>query len=447
MGLAQTAFEVKSRTVRRRSGRFFDELLRAERLPRERIVELQAERAARIARFAAAHTDYYARTFAECGADLARLEDPEQWQRLPVVERAMVKEHRSEFVSSESTRRTAREAKTGGSSGEPLRLQQDARVPTLAHAWRMYRWWGVEPWDNLARVGRWGFGAVDTLRTAVTWWPSRQIYLDAQLFDATTMRAFHRAIVRTRPALIEGYVGAMLEFADFLEAEGLTIPTPRAIATTAAPLTENARHRLETVTGAPVYDEYRGSEINWMAAECRERSGLHVFADTRRIEILGPGGEPVPPGTVGDIVVTDLLNRVFPMIRYRVGDRGRFVEGECPCGVTLPMIAQPEGRTTDIVRLPSGRLINHGLMAMFADHPEAVRVFQIVQAADYSLRIRIVRGDDPRGEEHIERAVAKVRRRIDDEVPIAVEYVDHLPQTGGKTKYLISEITAGQAAE
>lgn len=441
MGLAQASFALKSRTVRRRSGRFFDELLAAERLPREQLLALQASRAADIARFAATHTEYYGRTFAEHGVETARLEDPEQWERIPVVERAMVKEHRAEFVSTESRRGTARDAKTGGSSGEPLRLQQDARVPTLAHAWRMYRWWGVQPWDNLARVGRWGFGFADTLKTAVTWWPSKQIYLDAQLFDGETMRAFHRAIVRTRPALIEGYVGAMLAFADFLDAEGLSIPTPRAIATTAAPLTENARHRLESVYGTPVYDEYRGSEINWMAGECGERSGLHVFADTRRVEILGSDGKPVPTGTVGDIVVTDLLNRVFPMIRYRVGDRGRFIERECPCGVTLPMIAQPEGRTTDIVRLPSGRMINHGLMAMFADHPEAVRLFQIVQAADYSLHIRIVRGDDPRGDEHVESAVGRVRKRIDDEVPVTVEYVDSLPQTGGKTKYLISEVS------
>ncbi|RGE16230.1 phenylacetate--CoA ligase family protein [Leucobacter sp. wl10] len=442
MELARAAFTIKSRTLRRRSGRFFDELLLNERLPRERLLALQASRAAGIARFAATSTAYYAETFAEHGVDLTRLEDPAQWQRIPVLERATVKDRNRGFVSSESTRRTARVAKTGGSSGEPLRLQQDARVPTLAHAWRMYRWWGVEPWDHLARVGRWGFGIVDNLKTAVTWWPSKQIYLDAQLFDGSTMGAFHRAIVRTRPALIEGYVGAMLEFADFLEAEGLTIPTPRAVATTAAPLTENARRRLEAVYGTPVYDEYRGSEINWMAAECGERNGLHVFADTRRIEILGPDGRPVPAGTVGDIVVTDLLNRVFPMIRYRVGDRGRIVERECPCGVTLPMIAQPEGRTTDIVRLPSGRMINHGLMAMFADHPEAVRVFQIVQSADYSLRIRVVRGDDPRGEQHIASAVAKVRMRIDDEVPIALEYVDRLPHTGGKTKYLISEVAA-----
>lgn len=139
-------------------------------------------------------------------------------------------------------------------------------------------------------------------------------------------------------------------------------------------------------------------------------------------------------------MVTDLLNRVFPMIRYRVGDRGRFIEGQCPCGVTLPLIAQPEGRTTDIVRLPSGRILNHGLMAMFSGQPEAVRVFQIVQRADSSLHVRVVRGDGPGGEEFIQRAVAAVRHRIDDEVPVTLEFVETLPQTGGKTKYVISEL-------
>lgn len=441
MGLAEAGFRIKARTVRRSSGKFFDELLANERLPRDELRALQDSRAARIARFAVANTQYYARTFAEHGIDMDNLEDPSEWQRIPVVNRALAKEHNREFVSTESNKKTAVEAVTGGSTGEPLKLQRDGRIPALAYAWRMYRWWGVEPWDNLARVARWGFGPLDTVKTALSWWPSRQVYLDVRLFDATAMRNFHKTIVKTRPALIEGYVGAMLELANFFEEEGLTTPTPRAIATTAAPLTENARHRLETVFQAPVYDEYRGSEVNWMAGECGAHKGLHVFADARRIEILGPDGLPVPTGETGDIVVTDLLNRVFPVIRYRVGDRGRFIDQECPCGVTLPMIDHPDGRTTDVVRLPSGRMISHGIPAIFAGHPESVRLFQVVQAADYSLRFKVVRGDDPRAEEHIERAVAGFRDRIGHEVPVEFEYVEHLPYTGGKTKYLISEVT------
>lgn len=442
MSLARTAFVVKSRTVRRSSGRYLDELSRNERLPLNRLLALQAQRAAALARFAAADSAFYRELYSGQGIDTARLELSDQWHRLPIIDRAQVKSNAGRLVSSEAGKRNTRDAKTGGSTGEPLRTKHDTRVPNLALAWRMYRWWGVDPWDDLARVARWGFGRTDEIKNRVTWWPSRQLYLDASVIDEGSMKRFHHQIVGVRPALIEGYAGAMTEFADFVESEGLELPGLRAVATTAAPLPESTRARLEGVFRAPVYDEYRGSEVPWMAGECREQNGLHVFADARLIEIVDDEGRTVPPGTVGDIVVTDLTNRVFPIIRYRLGDRGALREGACPCGVTLPLIDKPEGRTTDVLRLPSGKVLNQRLMAMFGSHPDAVRLFQIHQSADYAIRVRIVLGDDAEAERHIEDAVDELSRRIGHEVPVTTEFVASLPYTGGKTKYVISDVAA-----
>jgi phenylacetate-CoA ligase len=438
-GLAEWSFTMKSRTVRRSSGAYLAELLRNERLGADELDRLQSRRAASIARFAAESTPYYRRLFAERGLDVTRLEDRAEWERIPITDRARVKEHEAE-LRPPGSERFAREALTGGSTGEPLRTAHDTRVPNLALAWRMYSWWGVQPWENLARLGRWGFGRWETVRNGLQWWPTRLLYLDASRIDAASMRAFHRAIVRARPALIEGYAGAVLEFANFLDGEGLTIPTPTAIATSAAPLPPSTRRRLEAVFGAPAYDEYRGSEVLWMAGECRLQDGLHVFSDARRIEVVDAHGRSLPAGEIGDIVVTDLTNRVFPIIRYRLGDRGSLMDGVCECGITLPRMAQPEGRTTDVLRLPSGTALNHRMMAMFASHPEAVRLFQVHQRADYSIVVRVVLGEGSDAERHVEEAVAKLRRRVAGEVPVTTEYVDTLPYTGAKTKYVISDV-------
>jgi phenylacetate-CoA ligase len=439
MGLKKWSFMLKSRTVRRSSGAYLAELMHNQQMSPDELRELQSRRAASIARFATDSTGYYRRLFDEHGVDVARLEDPGEWERIPITDRARLKENAADLRAA-GTERFARDALTGGSTGEPLRTAQDARVPTLALAWRLYSWWGVQPWDDLARLGRWGFGRFDTVRNRLQWWPSKQLYLDAALIDADSMRMFHRAIVRTRPALIEGYVGAMLEFADFLESEGLTIPPPAAIAATAAPLPPSTRRRIESVLGAPVYDEYRGAETSWMAGECRMQTGLHIFADARRIEVVDADGRSLPVGEVGDIVVTDLTNRVFPIIRYRLGDRGSLIDGTCECGVSLPRMAQPEGRATDVLRLPSGKAMNHRLLGMFGAHPESVRLFQIHQHADYSIAIRVVPGEGPDAERHIEDAVEILRRRVAGEVPVTLEYVDSLPYTGAKTKYVISDV-------
>lgn len=437
---AQVAFELKSRTARRDSGEFFRRLVRNEGLTRDEIIALQRTGAVDIARFAAQETEYYADLFDGAGVDTATLADPETWARIPITDRTALRDREHALLSSEATRRTAVIGTTGGSTGQPLRIRRDARVPQLAFAWRMYRWWGVEPWSDLARVGRWGFGRLDSLKTAVSWWPSKQIYLDAKYLDSGSMASFHARLQRVQPALLEGYVGAMLEFADHVDKRGLTFPGLRAVATTAAPLTANVRARLESVYGVPVYDEYRSSEVNWIAGECRERNGLHIFADGRLVEIVDATGQQVAPGEVGDIVVTDLTNRVFPIIRYKLGDRGSLRQQECPCGVNLPLMDPVDGRVTDLIRLPGGAVVNHGVMAMFSAHPRSVHVFQVRQSADYSIKVLVVQGDDPDARSHIEQAVQNLRRQIRDEAGVTVEYVESLPSNNGKLKFLISEV-------
>lgn len=433
-------FRAKAATVRRRSGALLAELMRQQTLAPEALRDLQWQRASRLLTWATEASPFYSQFYADHGVEIPQVRGWDDWQGLPIIDRTIVKENSLGFATPEARPGVVREAKTGGSTGQPLRTMHDARVPVLALAWRMYSWWGIDPWDDLARVARWGFGRKESLKNALQWWPSRQIYLDASLLTPESMRTFHRGLMATRPPLLEGYVGSILELADLIEAEGLEPPRPKAVATTAAPLTEPVRHRLESFFEAPVYDEYRCSEISWMAGECPAHEGLHVFADARLIEVVDDAGRPLPPGEVGDLVVTDLTNRVFPLIRYRLGDRGSMLPGPCSCGVTLPLMAHPDGRKTDVLRLPSGRALNHRLMAMFGAHPDSVRLFQIHQRADYSIVVRVVLGSEQDSAAHVEAAVDELRRRIDHEVAVTTEHVDELPFTGGKIKYVISDV-------
>ncbi|MGP9683437.1 MULTISPECIES: phenylacetate--CoA ligase family protein [unclassified Brachybacterium] len=442
MTLKAATFAAKASTVKSAAGRFHSELLANERMSPAALATLQDQLALGIVRTAMSTSSYYRNTYGALGVDPETLAEPGEWAKLPILDRATVKERAAEFPTPDAVGRNVRDARTGGSTGEPLRTMHDARVPSLALSWRMYSWWGVQPYDDLARIGRWNFGRRATVKNTVSWWPTRQVYLDASELTTQSMTAFHSSLNRIRPRLLEGYVGALLEFADFLERKGLTVPAPLAVATTAAPLTTSARLRLESVLGAPVFDEYRGSEFGWMAGECEQRDGLHIFSDVRRIEVVDENGDPAAPGELGDLVITDLRNRVFPLIRYRTGDRGILRAQPCACGRSLPLMEQPQGRTIDMIRLPSGAVLAHRITGMFGAHPEAVRLFQIHQLADHSITIRVVPGDGTDARSLIESTVQDLRSRIHHEVPVRIEYVNSLPYTGGKTKYILSDVPA-----
>lgn len=70
-----------------------------------------------------------------------------------------------------------------------------------------------------------------------------------------------------------------------------------------------------------------------IAHECRYHEGLHINDDHILPEIINPSTDkPVPPGETGELVLTTLSARAFPLIRFRTGDMARMITAPCPCG-------------------------------------------------------------------------------------------------------------------
>ncbi|MGE4423053.1 MAG: DVU_1553 family AMP-dependent CoA ligase [Pseudodesulfovibrio sp.] len=93
------------------------------------------------------------------------------------------------------------------------------------------------------------------------------------------------------------------------------------------------------------------------AVECAPGSGMHLRETDVYVEIVDPHtGALLPDGEFGDMVVTTPLKLGMPLIRYRTGDVGRILAGECPCGSPLRRLDPLVRRRRDGVPLSSGTL-------------------------------------------------------------------------------------------
>lgn len=157
-------------------------------------------------------------------------------------------------------------------------------------------------------------------------------------------------------------------------------------------LSPGMRARIEKAFGTRVDDEYGASECMSIAFGC-SAGWLHVNADWVVLEAVDDAYRPTPPGEPSrTALLTNLANRVQPIIRYDLGDSILVKPDPCPCGSVLPAI-RVEGRHDDIVALagPDGRVVRLLPLALATVVEEAVpgRRFQIVQSAASRLLLRL----------------------------------------------------------
>lgn len=120
----------------------------------------------------------------------------------------------------------------------------------------------------------------------------------------------------------------------------------------AEPHSENTRLKLEELYGIDAYNSYGLSELSGpgVAFECKYKAGMHVWEDAYILEVIDPEtGKNVEDGQEGEIVLTNLIRKGNPMLRYRTRDLAYVLTDSCQCGRTHRRLSRILGRTDDML--------------------------------------------------------------------------------------------------
>jgi len=111
----------------------------------------------------------------------------------------------------------------------------------------------------------------------------------------------------------------------------------RSVLLSAEYVSAQARTDIEASWNCLVYEHYGMTEMGLGGAmACETRTGYHPREADLLFEIIDPiTGAVVKDGEYGEVVFTTLTREAMPLIRYRTGDRSRFITEPCPCGSIL----------------------------------------------------------------------------------------------------------------
>jgi phenylacetate-coenzyme A ligase PaaK-like adenylate-forming protein len=203
--------------------------------------------------------------------------------------------------------------------------------------------------------------------------------------------ALIRHLNEYRPTLLATYPTAASLLAEAQRSGALAI-RPREIWTGGERLSGAQRSQIAEAFGCVVRDDYGASEFPAIAWDCGH-GALHVNADWILLEPVDEHHRPVPPGVASHTaLLTNLANRVQPLIRYDLGDSVTLLDRACTCGSTLLAI-QVEGRCDDVIALRSAsgtavKLLPLAITTVLEDDAGVYR-FQVLQADDTALVLRL----------------------------------------------------------
>lgn len=312
----------------------FDFLKRSDRWERAQLDYYQLEKMKSFLEFAYLYSPFYRTMFKEIGFVPSQMTSLKEMKALPITDKSVLIQHNREIQSIYPFDKLRR-SETSGSSGQPLLFYRDEEWDSghRAAVMRGMSWYGVMPWERNGYL--WGYNVDKRKR------------FNTRILDelCNRFRMFSYAPVDIerfchrlkKASYLSGYSSMIYEVAKYINEHGVTMSDYhlKMIKATSEKIYPNYRQEVWQAFGLDCTSEYGAAEAGIIAFECPEGKNMHICMENVYVE-----------DEEGEIIVTNMLSRSFPIIRYRLGDYVTFADAgyECPCGRQHPVIVDVCGR-------------------------------------------------------------------------------------------------------
>ena len=353
---------------------------------------------------------FYRKTLAGAAKPTLRRFPLEALGDLPLTTKADLEARNDDFlaVPPEAIRDIVQ---SSGTTGRPTRVMYTARdLERLAYNEAVcFRGCGMGPGDRVLLTC-----TLDRCFVA-----GYAYHLGAQAVGACTIRSGlnlaegHAAVIALQsPTFVVGVPGFLRKLGKHLHDLGRPPQGIRGLICIGEPL-RDAELRptalsqdLERLWGAPAYSTYSSSEIVTSFCECAARCGGHAAPDLGIVEIVDEDGRVLPPGQIGEVVVTPLGVEGMPLVRFRTGDVGYLAADACKCGRQTPRLSPILGRRAQMLKIRGTTFYPATAFEVLNDVPEI---------GEYFLQVETMGGED-QASVHLSLSPDRpeMRRKIED---------------------------------
>lgn len=356
-------------------------------------------------------------------------------QKFPIVNKIDYQQRWNDFVSSEYAEDSKCHLEcTSGSTGTPLEILYDQRKSRRRNAASIFlntladyrigdKQMFLRVWVN--RVQK---GLIE--RTMMNLIP-----INTANMDDEHVQEICDLIASKRVKSIVGYASSLTILSAYIRDKQIDCSRfkVRSITPISEAMPPEVRKQLQKQFGCTVSSVYGAEEFGTIGVQMKDGDSYYMDTSGVYLEVLKMEEDtPAEDGELGRLVITDLYNNAFPLIRYENGDVVVRKTVKMSSGKYQQYFTRIDGRRSDLLYDTSGDVVSPFLLTNKMWGIKNISQWKFIQTGEKTYRF-IINGKQ--ADEAYIRSLICEELGADAEITFA--YVDEIPVlNSGKRKYI-----------
>lgn len=310
----------------------YQELKLTEFASSDKLKDLQCKKLAELCQFCYLHSSYYKDIFDNLGLDPFKEKvDFEFLSKLPILKKeSLIKYNASIHTIDSFNFKKMFFSETSGSTGQALTFYKDEEWDSFNRASinRGLSWYNIKPWYKNGYF--WGFNFSLLNKFKIKFLDSLLCRFRLFSYSDDDLNKF---LVKSKKAVyLEGYSSMIYEVAKLANKKEVKLNNIKFIKGTSEKIYDHYHLETKKAFGQKIVSEYGSAESGIIAFECPV-GNMHLNEETCIVENVD-----------GRAIVTNLVAKSFPTIRYDLGDYIELSTAQCSCGRSHKVLKEVTGR-------------------------------------------------------------------------------------------------------
>lgn len=395
--------------------------------PVDKVRSMQLRKFKEIFEYAREHNPFYRELYTKAGVMNLDIQSWEDIEKVPVVDkdayRAIALENR---ISEPVNPKLHNQHTTSGSSGNPLQIVYSKYVDYTAHIRVFYMLMKAAhytPFKKIFMIARYEEDDTFTIEHDLSLIGKLQKWL--HLFRREIVSIYRdpdyiiERVLEANPYIIWATPSVMEIVANRLVVRNIKLNIPYLVFTSEN-VSQSQFRKFREYVSPVVIDLFGANESPSISFDVNKSGKSWVFTNSCLPEFIDrQERDGVKSGT---LVITSLLNKVTPFIRYNLKDYGEILPtADFPNKCIGPII----GRMDDILTFPDGKpFFHHMAYEMYMDFEKCLH-FKFLQVDNGPITLQFIQNPQYTKEEIVDEAMARWNKRF-SQYELNIEFVEKL---------------------